>query len=98
MNKVIGVAVALVIVGALVAVGCDPAPDDCDTAGGGTVAVELAAAHTGKGGSRSSGRKSSSGKSGTGSGKTSGRSGSRHGTGHSSTSHGYRHADGDCDD
>ncbi|WP_019061772.1 hypothetical protein [Streptomyces prunicolor] len=72
MNKLIGVAAVLVLVGSLVAVGCDrPADDDCDDAigvvqqdQGGALAVELVAAPagSGRGGSKSGGSKSSGSK------------------------------------
>lgn len=94
MNKLIGAAVALVLVASLVAVGCDQvADDDCDAAGVGTFGAELAAAHTGTGGSRSGGRGPSLSKPRKAPGTTSGRSSSRPRTSHGSTGHSHRHVD-----
>ncbi|MFE3033085.1 hypothetical protein ACFXKY_15745 [Streptomyces canus] len=101
MKKLTGAAAALVLVGSLIAAGCQPADDDCDARGPG---IELAAAHTGKGGgSRSSGRSGGSHRSGRGPSLTkprgtSPKSTGRHGTSHGS-SHGHHDDDWfDCDD
>jgi hypothetical protein len=102
MNKLIGAAAALVLVGALVAAGCESAADDdCDDAigvvhqdQGGPLAVELVAAPAGKGGGgKSSGRKSAKKPRGN-----STKSPGRHGTSRHRTSHGHHDDDWfDCD-
>ncbi|CAM5481417.1 MULTISPECIES: hypothetical protein [Streptomyces] len=51
MKTLIGAAGALVLVGALVAAGCEPADGDCDARG---TEVALTAMHAGKSGGRKS--------------------------------------------
>lgn len=107
MNKLIGAAAALVLVGSLGAVGCDTAADDdCDAIGvvqqdqGGALAVELVAAPASKGGgSKSSSRKSSGGKAAKKSRGNSPKSPGHHGISRHGTSHGHHDDDWfDCDD
>ncbi|MEU3785219.1 hypothetical protein [Streptomyces sp900129855] len=93
MNKAIKVGAVIGLLAALVVAGCDwRGDDDCDARG---LGIELTAVHTGEGGgSRSSNRGSSSGKSTSPSGT------SRHqGASHGSTVHGHHDDDWfDCDD
>ncbi|MET7695838.1 hypothetical protein ABZT06_49665 [Streptomyces sp. NPDC005483] len=110
MKKLTGAAAAVVLVGSLIAAGCQQTDDDCDARSPG---IELAAAHTGKGGgSRGSGRSGGSRSTGRGPSLTkprgtspkspkSHKSSGRHGTSSHGSSHGHGHHDDDwfdCDD
>ncbi|MFE2424864.1 hypothetical protein [Streptomyces hokutonensis] len=106
MKKLTGAAAALLLVGSLIAAGCQSTDDDCDARGRG---IELAAAHTGTGGggSRGSGRSGGSRSTGRGPSLTkprgtspkSPKSSGRHGTSRHGSSHGHHDDDWfDCDD